>query len=114
MVRITVLVKDTKVGVEHLFEQVRKIVDVHQARHEHAEQATQREMALVSVSTIAAPADTIISTGQQFGARVVETTSESVTLEATGSEEHITAFIEAMRTYSICDVARSGSVALMR
>jgi len=113
-VRITALVKDTKVGVEHLFEQIRKIVDVHQARHTHAERAIQREMALVNVSTISASVDTISSTGQQFGARVVETTSESVTLEATGSEEQITAFIEAMRIYSIRDVARSGSVALMR
>lgn len=113
LVRITALVKDTEVGVEHLFEQVRKIVDVRQAKHALAEQATLREMALVNVSTISAAADAIISAGQQFGARVVETTPESVTLGVTGTEEQITACIEAMRIYGVCDVARSGCVALV-
>ena len=114
IVRITALVKDTKVGVDHLFEQMRKIVDVREASHAPAQEAFLREMALVNVSTISASADTIISTGQQFDARTVQTTPASVTLEATGTEEHITAFIEAMRIYGICDVARSGCVALVR
>jgi len=96
LVRITALVKDTEVGAEQLFEQVRKIVDVRQARHALAEQATLREMALVNVSTISASADTVISAGQQFGARAVETTSESVTLGVTGTEEEITASIQAV------------------
>jgi acetolactate synthase-1/3 small subunit len=114
LVRITALVKDTEVGVEHLFEQVRKIVDVRQVRQALAEQATLRETALVNVSTISASADTIISAGQEFGARTVETTADSVTLGVTGTEEQITAFIEAMRIYGLGDVARSGCVALVR
>jgi acetolactate synthase I/III small subunit len=114
IVRITALVKDTEVGVEHLFEQIRKIVDVRQASHIPAQEAILREMALVNVSTISASADTIISTSQQFGASTVEITSESVTLQAVGTEEQITAFIEAMRIYSIRDVARSGCIALIQ
>ena len=107
------MVRDTKVGIDNLLEQVRRVVDVRQARHAPVQQAMTREMALVSVSTISASADTIISTGQQFGALAVDTTSESVTLQVTGTEEQITAFIEAMRIYGICDVARSGCVALV-
>jgi acetolactate synthase-1/3 small subunit len=114
IVRITALVKDTKVGVEHLFEQIRKIVDVRQVKHAPAQEAIMREMVLVSVSTASASVDPILSVGQQFDARTVATTSESVTLEVTGTEEQITAFIEAMRVYGICEVARSGSVALVR
>jgi len=114
IVRITALVKDTKVGVDQLFEQVRKIVDVREAGHALAQEAFVREMALVNVSTISTSADSIISAGQSFDARVVETNSESVTLEATGTEEQVVAFIDAMRVYGICDVARSGCVALVR
>jgi acetolactate synthase-1/3 small subunit len=112
IVRITALVKDTKVGMDHLFEQVRKIVDVREASHALAQDAFLREMALVNVSTISASVDTIVSAGQQFNARAIETTSESVTLEVTGTEEQVTAFIETMRTCGSCDVARSGCVAL--
>ena len=113
VVHITVLVKDTKVGVDHLVEHVRKIVDVRQVKHAPAEQTFLREMALISVKTTSASADTIISAGQQLGAIPVETTSDSVTLEVTGTEEKVTACIEAMRTFDICDVARSGCVALV-
>jgi acetolactate synthase-1/3 small subunit len=113
LMRITALVKDTEVGVEHLFEQIRKIVDVRQVRRSLVEQATLCEMALVNVSTVSASVDTIVSAGQEFGARVVETASESVTLGVTGTEGQITACIEAMRVYGVCDVARSGCVALV-
>ena|SRR5579859_3547604 len=114
IVRITALVKDTKVGVDHLFEQVRKIIDVREASHALAQDAFLREMALVNVSTISASADTIISASQPFAARTIETTAESVTLEITGTAEQVTAFIEAMCIYGIRDVARSGCVALAR
>jgi acetolactate synthase-1/3 small subunit len=110
IVRIAALVKDTKVGMDNLFEQVRRIVDVRQASHAPAQQAMMREMALVNVSTISASADTIISASRQFGAIVVETTSETVTLQVTGTEDQITAFVAAMRIYGVCDVARSGCV----
>jgi acetolactate synthase-1/3 small subunit len=113
IVRITALVKDTKVGMDNLFEQVRRIVDVRQASHAPARQTMMREMALVNVSTTSASADTIISAGRHFGAIVVETTSESVTLQVTGTEDQITAFVAAMHIYRVCDVARSGSVALV-
>jgi acetolactate synthase-1/3 small subunit len=114
VVRITALVKDTEVGVEHLFEHVRKIVDVCQAEHMHAQQAIMREMALVNVSTASASAHTIIEAGQQFGAVAVETSSEFVTLEVMGTEEEINAFLEAMHVYGVGDVARSGCIALAR
>ena len=113
IVRITALVKGTNVGIDNLVAQVRRIVDVRQASHTPARQAMMREMALVSVSTISASVDTIISTSQQFGAIAIETTPESVALQVTGTEEQITAFIAAMRNFDICDVARSGCVALM-
>ena len=114
VVSITALVKDTKVGIAHLVEQVRRIVDVRQVKHVPAQEAIVREMALVNVSTVSASADIVISAAQKFGAKVVETTSASVTLEVTGTEEQIGAFIEGMRIYGISDVARSGCVALVR
>src|SRR5215469_2366185 len=66
VVRITALVKDTKVGVDHLFEQIRKIVDVREASHALAQEAFLREMALVNVSTASASVATIMSAAQQF------------------------------------------------
>jgi acetolactate synthase I/III small subunit len=113
VVRITALVKDTKVGIEHLFEHIRKIIDVREANHTPARYASMREMALVSVSTKDASVETILSASQKFDARTIETASESITLEVTGTEEQITAFVEAMRTYGVCDLARSGYIALV-
>ena len=115
VVRITALVKDTKVGVEHLFEQVRKIVDVREASHTPAEEAIMREMALVKVniiSTVANAIPSILDVAQVYRARVVSTTPEQVTIELMGTEEMVTDFIESVSKFGICDVARSGCLSL--
>jgi acetolactate synthase I/III small subunit len=114
VVRITALVKDTNVGIEHLLEQVRKVIDVREVRHVDAQYTVTREMVLTKVNTISASQDTIIAVARRLGANVVEKGAKFVILEMSGDEERVTAFIEAMRSYGIADLARSGSVSVIR
>ena len=114
MVRITTLVKDSEVGVEHLVEQLRKIVDVQQVLNLTTEQAVTRELALVKVKATPENLNEIIEAGHQFGACIVDATPEVVTLEVTGSEEKLQKFIGQLQGYGIREVARSGRVAIAR
>ncbi len=114
VVRITIGVDDSQVGVEHLVEQLRKIIDVMQVTNLAAKEAITRELALIKVNATAAQAQEVLAHGQRFNAHSVDVTPESVTLEIVGSEEQIEQLLEHLKPYGIREIARSGRVALSR
>jgi acetolactate synthase I/III small subunit len=114
MVRMTVVVNDSEVAVEHLVEQLRKIVDVHQVEYLTAQEAITRELALIRVNSSANNYNEVIETAHLFGAQIINIAPETVTVEVVGSMEKVEKFIEALNPYGIRDIARSGRVALAR
>jgi acetolactate synthase I/III small subunit len=112
--RVSVVIDDSEVEIEHLVEQMRKIIDVRQVISIPVEQAVTRELALVKVNNAAAHNGAIIELGHLFGAHVVDMTSETVTLEVTGSDEKVEKFVSELQQFGVREVARSGSVAMMR
>ena len=114
VVRISVVVNDSEVGIDHLVEQLRKIVDVQQVINLPFQQTVTRELALIKVSSTAENFNGIIDLGHLFGASAVEITPETITLEITSSEDKVEKLISLLQDYGIRDVARSGSVAIAR
>ena len=112
--RITAQVNDSEVEVDHLLEQLRKIVDVRQAVILQPEQTIVREIALVKVSSTAANVQELRELGQTYNAAVVEQTGDSITFEISGSVEKIEQFVEQVQSYGIREIARSGSVTITR
>lgn len=114
VVRITVVVDDSEVGVDQLAEQLRKIVDVRHVVKLSSDQAVSRELALIKVNCNTTNRSAIIEMSHLFGAHAVDLTSETVTLEVTGSEEQVGKLIDHLQSYGIREVARTGSVAMAR
>jgi acetolactate synthase-1/3 small subunit len=56
----------------------------------------------------------ILRTADIFRAKVVDVTPLSFTLEATGDEEKLEAFIELLRPMGIQEIVRTGKVAITR
>jgi acetolactate synthase-1/3 small subunit len=115
MVRITIVMNDSEVGVEQLVEQLRKIVDVQHVVNLSSEQTVARELALIKVnSSESQNAGEIIELGHLFGAHVVDVTQQTVTLEVTGSEEKVEKLVNSLQSFGIREVARTGRVAMTR
>lgn len=114
VVRVTVAVNDSEVGVDQLVEQMRKVVDIRQVMHLTDEQAVVRELALIKVNSSATAFNAIIELGHLYSACAVDVTGETVTLEVAGSEEKINKLVGALQEYGIREIARSGRVALSR
>ncbi len=114
IVRVTVVVNDSEVAVEHLVEQLRKIVDVHQVEYLTSQEAIKRELALLRVNGSAHNYNEIIETAHLFGAHIVDISPETVTLEVVGSAEKVEKFIRALEPFGIREIARSGSIAMSR
>ena len=114
IVRITVLVNDSEVALEHLVEQMRKIVDVQQVTKLVSSQTVAREIALIKLNSTYDNVQEIVEQAHLFGAHVVDMTPETVTVEVTGSEEKIEKLLALLRGYGIREIARSGRVAMAR
>ena len=114
VVRITVVMDDSEVGVEQLVEQLRKVVDVRHIVSLSSEQAISRELALVKVNSTVAQQSEIIELSHLFGAHPVDVDQETVTLEVTGNSDKIEKLIEQLQPYGVREVARTGSVAMRR
>jgi acetolactate synthase I/III small subunit len=115
VVRITIVMNDSEVGVEQLVEQLRKIVDVQHVTTLSSEQTVARELALIKVNSgDAQQSGEIIELGHLFGAHVVDVTQRTVTLEVTGSEEKVEKLVDRLQSYGIREVARTGCVAMTR
>ena len=112
IVQITTQIKDSEVGIDQLVEQMRKIVDVHAVLNLGPKQAISRALVLVKVSTQTANAQEILASVQQFGATLVRTETDAIILEATGDETQLANVINALQSYSVREIARSGSAAL--
>ena len=114
VVRITIGVDDSQVGVEHLVEQLRKIIDVMQVTNLAAKEAITRELALIKVNATGTQAQELLAQSQRFNANSVDVTPETITLEIVGSEEQIEQFLEYLKPFGLREIARSGRIALSR
>ena len=115
MMRITIVINDSEVGVEQLVEQLRKIVDVQHVVNLSSEQTVARELALIKVNSNESQySSEIIELGHLFGAHVLDVTQQTVTLEVTGSEEKVEKLVNSLQSYGIREVARTGRVAMTR
>jgi acetolactate synthase-1/3 small subunit len=114
MVRITIGVDDSEVGVEQLVEQLRKVIDVKQVTNLVAQEAIIRELALIKVNATGSQLQEVLAHGQRFGAQHVDDSNETVTLQIVDSAKHIEQLLAYLKPYGIREIARSGSVALSR
>jgi len=75
---IAVLVSDSEVGIDHLVEQLRKIVDVQRVVTLPYQQSASKEQAVIKLSNTPEKVNELIN--MLFGARVLEITAETITL----------------------------------
>lgn len=95
---------------KHLNKQVNviRVSDFANASH------VKRELVLVKVRADERNRAEVLSVVNIFRGKVVDVATRSYVIEATGSEEKIAAFIEALRPLGVLEVVRTGVVAIFR
>ena len=113
--RITIVTSASAHVMEQIMAQLDRRVPVHSvtdltALGPHVE----RELALLKVSGHGEHRIEALRLADVFRARVVDTTINSFVFELTGGREKIDGFIALMRQVGLCEVARTGIVAIAR
>ncbi|WP_457567288.1 acetolactate synthase small subunit [Desulfurobacterium sp.] len=113
--RLTMVAQGDEHTIEQIVKQLRRLVDVFKVRDLTDRKKLDRELLIVRLS-----ADTpekkneIMRIASVFGAQIVDISRDTYTLELTGDEEQIDAFIELVKPMGIKEMARTGRVAMVR
>jgi len=112
--RVTITLRGDDNILEQIEKQLNKLIDTikvwEYSRVEHVE----RDMALIKVKTSKQNRSEVLQIVDIFRGDIIDVSSESIIVEATGDEEKINAFIEVLRPFGIKEMARAGVVAVAR
>ena len=97
--RITIIVDSGNSVVEQVEKQLNKLVDVVKVRTLSEHSMIGRELLLIKVSATTTTRPDIMTICQICGAKIVDITPSTVTMEIANTPEIITSFEEMMRPY---------------
>ncbi len=113
--RMTLEVIGDDVVIDQVVKQLRKLIDTIKVKDLTDTPHVERELALIKVHTATQRArDEVLRLVEIFRCRVVDVSPETYTVEITGTEEKINAFIELVRPFGIKEMARTGKIAMKR
>ena len=112
--RMTIVV----VGDDRVLEQVRKqlgkIVTVVKVRDFSDVDYVERDLMLIRVHSAPEKRGEIVQLADVFRGHVIDVARASVTVELSGTEDKLEAFIDLVRPYGIRELARTGIIAMQR
>ncbi len=112
--RVTLVTTGDMFILEQIKKQLNKLISVVKVLEFTGTPFVQRELVLIKIKAKQENKAEILRLVDIFRSRIVDVTSECYTIEVTGSEDKITAFLELLRPFGIKEIARTGAIALAR
>jgi acetolactate synthase-1/3 small subunit len=112
--RMTIAVTGADPVLEQIVKQLEKLVDVISVRQLDPSSCLRREIMLIKIGAGEKTRPAVIEIAGIFRSRVVDVSSTTITIEATGDREKLDGLILLLRPYGVLELARTGLVALER
>ena len=113
--RMTITVNEDEKTIEQVVKQLAKLIDVLKVDELSQGNFVMRELALIKVNVpTAKERSDIINCVEVFRGRIIDVSTDCVTVEITGTPDKIDAFLNLMKTYGVIELARTGITALAR
>jgi acetolactate synthase-1/3 small subunit len=113
--RMTITVNEDEKTIDQVVKQVAKQIDVLKVSELEQGNFVMRELALIKANVPSAKERSdIINCVEVFRGRIIDVSTDSLTVEITGTPDKIDAFLNLMKSYGIMELARTGITALAR
>ena len=112
--RITIEVNGDAQTVEQVSKQLSKLMEVIKLKTLRDSEIVKRGLAFVKVKVNTKTRSEVIEIASVFRANIVDIASNTLTVEITGHDRKIGAFLELVDQYGIEEIARTGMTALER
>jgi acetolactate synthase I/III small subunit len=112
--RMTIAVNVDSNPLEQVTKQLNKLINVIKIVELEPSSSVQRELVLVKVRADLENRSHILETVQLFRAKVIDVSTDSVTIEATGSAEKLDALLRMLEPFGVKELVQSGMVAIGR
>ncbi|HOJ34615.1 MAG TPA: acetolactate synthase small subunit [Candidatus Hydrogenedentes bacterium] len=112
--RMTVVVRGDDRVLEQIMKQLNKLVETIEVKDLTQEDHVERELVMVKVAADNKIRSEIVEIATIFRAKVIDIGKEAMTVEVTGSEGKIEAFVDMMRPFGIQELVRTGKIAIAR
>lgn len=110
--RITIVVTGDDLVLDQVMKQVNKLVDVLNVNDLNYDQAITRELTIITVKTTLQTRGAVIEIANVFGAKVVDMSEDTITLELSGTERVLQNLVRLLKPFGISEMARTGMIAL--
>ncbi len=112
--QMTIVTSGDDLIIEQITKQLNKLVDVIKVTDVTEFEHVEREMIIVKVTPKPEKKTEVLNLAGIFRGRVVDSSESTYTIEVTGDEKKIDAFIGLMKPMGIKDLVRTGKVAILR
>ena len=112
--RITVSLHGDERVMDQIQKQVAKLVDVLDVVELMPDKSVYRELCFIKVEVDAGTRSEIFNIAGVFRANIIDVTLTSITIEMTGDQDKIEAFVELMKPYGILEIVRTGLTGIAR
>jgi acetolactate synthase I/III small subunit len=112
--RMTIVVDTDELGSRRLEAHLYKLVNVLRVDNITSEPSVIRDLAMIKVAATPESRPHIMQLVDVFRARVIDVAPESLIIEITGGEDKVDGLLDVLRPFGIIEMARTGSVAMLR
>ena len=112
--RMTFVVDAAQYDIEQVVKQCDKLIDIVHIEDITGREVVQRELLLVKVRAGAMERGQLLQIADIFRANILDVTSESLILEATGDQEKLDSLLQLLEEFTILELCRTGSLAMLR
>lgn len=111
---ITIVTSGDDAIVEQITKQLNKLIDVIKVIDLTELDHVEREMMLIKVAPKKDNRVEVLRTAEIFRGRIVDSSQNTYTIEITGNERKLEAFVDLMKPLGIKEMVRTGKVAIAR
>lgn len=112
--RMTVVASGEDEQLVQIKKQLAKLTEVLEIEELPENDSVTRELILLKVRARAEERQQIIAVADVFRAKIVDVAQESLTVELTGNQSKLDAFIKLLENYEILEMARTGIIGVFR